>query len=361
MIEYENLKQANQAFFEDYTKAFGETLGSGWYILGKQVEHFENAFASYCGTKHCVGVANGLDALVLALRAFGFKPGDEVLVPSNTYIATILAVLHNGLVPVPVEPDIRTYNMDPAKIEERITPRTKAILPVHLYGKLCDMDSILAIAQKHGLKIVEDCAQAHGAHYKGRKAGNWGDYGAFSFYPTKNLGALGDAGSLNCNDDHLAETARMFRNYGSKQKYYNEVIGFNSRLDEMQAAFLSVKLRSLDAINAHKRRLAEIYFAGLKNDFIKPLHQEDYFDVFHIFNVRHEKRDALKAYLLEKGIRTDIHYPVAPKDQQAMQGTWNDYALPLADEIHRTTLSLPVSFCHTEKDIETVVKAMNAF
>lgn len=361
MIEYENLKLVNQPFVDEYRKAMDETLESGWYILGNKVRDFETAFAAYCHSKQCIGLANGLDALILALRAFKFQPGDEVLVPSNTYIATILAVLHNGLKPVPVEPDILTYNIDPKQIEKKITSRTKAILPVHLYGKLCDMNAINAIARKHNLKVVEDCAQAHGAHYRGQKAGNWGDFGAFSFYPTKNLGALGDAGALTTNDDSLAEQARMMRNYGSKVKYYNEVVGFNSRLDEMQAAFLSVKLKALDRINDHKRRLALMYLNGLKKDFILPVVEEDYFDVYHIFCIRHEKRDELKSWLLEKGIKTDIHYPVPPKNQVAMKGIWDDYELPLSAEIHQTTLSLPVSFFHSEKDIQTVIDTLNRF
>lgn len=361
MIEYENLKLVNQSFFAEYRKAMDETLESGWYILGNKVRDFENEFAKYCGTKHCIGMANGLDALILALRAFNFERGDEILVPSNTYIATILAVLHNGLKPVPVEPDLRTYNIDPNTIESKITPRTKAILPVHLYGKLCDMTAIAAIAKKHNLKVIEDCAQAHGAHYRGQIAGNWGDLNAFSFYPTKNLGALGDAGAVTTNSDELAEQVRMLRNYGSKVKYYNEVVGYNSRLDEMQAAFLSVKLKALDKINGHKRRLAAMYLSGLKSDFILPVVEEDYFDVYHIFNIRHEKRDELKAFLLENGIKTDIHYPVAPQNQLAMKGVWDEYALPIADEIHRTTLSLPISYFHTEKDIQQVIDTLNRF
>lgn len=361
MIEYENLAQANAQFFEEYRAAFNQTLESGWYILGKQVAEFEKSFANYCGVKHCTGVANGLDALTIALRAFEFEPGDEVIVPSNTYIATILAVLHNGLTPVPVEPDLRTYNLDPAKIEERITPRTKAILPVHLYGKLCNMEAINAIAKKHGLKIVEDCAQAHGAHFKGKKAGNWGDFGAFSFYPTKNLGALGDAGALTSNDPALEAKVRMLRNYGSSVKYYNETIGFNSRLDEMQAAFLSVKLKALDRINDHKRHLAQLYLSRLKSDFVLPAVEENYHDVYHIFCVRHEQRDRLKAFLLENEIKTDIHYPVPPQKQKAMKGMFDRYELPVADEIHRTTLSLPISYFHTEEDVLRVIEVMNRF
>lgn len=361
MIEYENLRKVNEPFAAEYEKEFRAVLDSGWFILGNKVRQFESEFAAYCETKHCVGVATGLDALMLALRSFGFKPGDEVLVPSNTYIATVLAILHNGLVPVPVEPDGATYNIDPKKIEERITPGTRAILPVHLYGKMCDMKAITAIAVKHNLKVVEDCAQAHGAHVDGKKAGSWGDFGAFSFYPTKNLGALADAGALTCNSVSGAEAITMMRNYGSKVKYYNEVVGFNSRLDEVQAAFLSVKLKALDKINAHKRSLAELYNAYLKSDFIQPVVQDGYFDVYHIYAVRHEKRDALKEYLLKNEIKTDVHYPVAPHRQVAMKGIWDKYSLPVSEEIHRTELSLPVSTCHSKQDIERVIEIMNRF
>ncbi len=361
MIDYENLRKVNEPFVAEYEKEFRAVLDSGWFILGNKVKQFEGEFANYCGTKHCIGVANGLDALILALRSIELKPGDEVLVPSNTYIATILAILHNGLVPIPVEPDATTYNIDPKHIEEKITSKTRAILPVHLYGKMCDMDAVMSIAKKHKLKVVEDCAQAHGAHVAGKKAGNWGDYGAFSFYPTKNMGALADAGALTCNSDALAERISMLRNYGSKVKYYNEVVGFNSRLDEIQAAFLSVKLKALDAINTHKRTLAEMYNGELKSDFIKPVVQEGYFDVFHIYAIRHEKRDALKEYLLKNEIKTDVHYPVAPHKQVAMKGIWDQYSLPISEEIHRTELSLPISTCHSKQDIERVIDVMNRF
>jgi len=325
------------------------------------VKKFEQEFASYCGVNHCIGVANGLDAISLALSAFDFEKGSEVLVPSNTYIATILAVLHNGLKPVLVEPDIRTYNMDPSRMEELIGPKTRAILPVHLYGKVCQMDRISTIAKKYGLVVIEDCAQAHGATYKGAKAGTFGHFGAFSFYPTKNLGALGDAGGVTTSDPELAGKISTLRNYGSKVKYYNEVVGFNSRLDEVQAAFLSVKLSKLDSINSHKRKLASLYLDGLKEDFIKPQVHSDYFDVFHIFNIRHPKRDELKAWMLAKGIGTDIHYPVAPNKQLAMKGILDKCETPIADEIHRTTLSLPISYFHTSSDIEQVIDTMNKF
>ncbi len=360
-IEYENLGKANQAFFEEYRQAFDKVITGGWYILGKSVKDFEAQFASYCGTTYCIGVANGLDALTISLKALGFASGDEVIVPSNTYIATILSILHNRMKPVLVEPDIHTYNIDPDKIEEKITSKTKAIMLVHLYGKLCDMEKIKAIAAKHHLKIIEDCAQAHGASFKGVRAGNFGDLGGFSFYPTKNLGALGDAGAVTCNDESLSKTITTLRNYGSNVKYYNEEVGYNSRLDEVQAALLSIKLQRLDAINNHKRTLAALYLDGLKSDFIKPAVDPDYFDVYHIFNIRHPKRDALKEYLLQHDIKTEIHYPVPPNKQKAMTGILDKQLTPISEEIHQTTLSLPISYFHTPSDVQQVIEVMNKF
>lgn len=361
MIEYESLKELNRPFFEEYQKALSGVLESGWFILGSNVGAFEKEFASYVGSKFCVGVASGLDALILALKALHLEEGSEVLVPSNTYIATILAIVQNGLVPVLVEPDLATYNIDPAKIEEKITPRTKALLIVHLYGKPCDMDPILKICAKRGLRLVEDCAQSHGAKYRGKTTGTFGDIGAFSFYPTKNLGALGDAGAITTDDESFAAEIRTLRNYGSRVKYYNELVGYNSRLDEVQAAFLRVKLRKLDEINSHKRRLAQVYLAGIKGDFVKPVVHEDFFDVYHIFNVRHEKRDALREHLLKHEVKADIHYPVSPNRQVAMKGILDHFGCPISEEIHRTTLSLPISYCHTERDVERVVEALNSF
>lgn len=359
MIEYESLGRLNKSFEDEYVQCFRELLNSGWYILGKQVATFEEAFAQYCGTKHCIGVASGLDALMLALRCYDFPAGSEVLVPSNTYIATILSILQCGLKPVLVEPDIHTYNIDPLKIEEKITKNTKAIMVVHLYGKACDMDPIMQIAGKYKLPVIEDCAQAHGAMYKGQKVGTFG-IGAFSFYPTKNLGALGDAGAITTNDQEKKDLFMALRNYGSKIKYQNDYIGYNSRLDEIQAGLLSVKLKYLDKINRHKRDLAAIYLKELKDDFIKPSVSSDYFDVYHIFNIRHPKRDELKEYLLENDIKTDIHYPIPPNKQKAMEGIIiGEY--PISEEIHRTTLSLPISFGHTEDDIYKVVETINKF
>lgn len=360
MIDYENLGKLNNPFFEEYQKSFSQTLQSGWYVLGNNVKNFESEFAEYTKSKFCIGVASGLDALVLALRAFSFKPGSEVIVPSNTYIATILSIVQCGLVPVLVEPDILTYNIDPCKIEEKISKKTVAIMPVHLYGKSCKMDSIVEIAKQNGLKIIEDAAQSHGALFKGKMTGTFGEFGAFSYYPTKNLGALGDAGALTTDDFDLAKTILRLRNYGSDVKYYNEIVGFNSRLDEIQAGFLSIKLKSLNNINNHKRKLANFYFANIPSDYILPVVDEDYFDVYHIFNIRHKKRNELRAFLLEKGIKTEIHYPVSPNNQKAMQGIiFGEF--PISEEIHATTLSLPISYFHTEDDAMKVCESLERF
>ena len=361
MIEYENLYKLNQVFFDDYKKAFTDVLESGWFVLGKQVAEFEERFASFCSTQHCIGVANGLDALNISLRAFEFESGDEVIVPSNTYIATILSIVQNSLKPILVEPRMVTYNINPEKIEEAITAKTKAIMVVHLYGKVCEMDRILEIAKKYNLVVIEDCAQSHGAKYKGQLSGSFGDFAAHSFYPTKNLGAIGDAGALTTNNETLAQKARALRNYGSNQKYYNEVVGVNSRLDELQAALLLVKLNHLDKITEHKRYLASLYLSGLNDNFIKPVVSEDNFDVYHIFNIRHERRDELKDFLLKNGVRTEIHYPVAPNRQQAMKGIIDKQETPIAEEIHQTTLSLPISYFHKEDDVLKVIEVMNAF
>jgi dTDP-4-amino-4,6-dideoxygalactose transaminase len=361
MIEYESLALLNAPFFEEYSNAFQKVMNSGWYILGQSVKNFEEEFANYNKSTHCIGLASGLDAITLSIAAFNFDQGSEIIVPSNTYIATILSVMQNNMKPVFVEPSIDTYNIDPSKIEAAITSKTKAIVVVHLYGKSCDMDPIIEICKKYNLKLIEDCAQSHGATYKGKHTGTFGEFGAFSFYPTKNLGALGDAGAVVCNDVSLDKIIRRLRNYGSDVKYYNEVVGYNSRLDETQAAFLSVKLKRLDDINNHKRKLADIYLNNLKSDFIKPVVDKDYFDVYHIFNIRCDKRDALKEYLLKYDIKTEIHYPVSPSKQKALQGKLDNYNFPISEKIHATTLSLPISFFHTESDVNKVVEIMNKF
>lgn len=361
MIAYENLLELNKPFEESFKQQFNNFLSSGWYILGQSVANFEQQFATWNQSAHCIGVANGLDALTLALKAFNFEPGSEVIVPSNTYIATILAILNNNLKPVLVEPNIRTYNIDPTLIEQAITPRTKALMVVHLYGKSCDMGAIMAIKNKYNLALVEDCAQSHGATFKQQKTGTFGDFGAFSFYPTKNLGALGDAGAVTTNNEELAGVMRQLRNYGSDKKYYNERIGTNSRLDELQAAFLSTKLQALDNINDHKRQLAALYLQNLKTDYIMPVVEEGYKDVYHIFNIRHPRRNELKEFLLKNGVGTEIHYPVPPHEQKALQPLLQGKSYPVAKEIHETTLSLPCSYWHTEAQITEVIEHLNAF
>jgi len=361
MIEYENLGKVNQPFFEEYKKDFADTLEKGWYILGDRVKRFENEFASYIGTKYCTGVASGLDALLLSLKALNPERDSEIITPSNTYIATILSIVQAGLKPVLVEPEIRSYNIDPSRIEEKITTKTKALMIVHLYGRPCDMDQITELCRKYNLCLIEDCAQSHGAKYKGKITGTFGEFGAFSFYPTKNLGALGDAGAVMTNSDEFNTIIRRLRNYGSDIKYFNEIAGYNSRLDEVQAGFLSIKLKKLDEINSHKRMLANIYFNELKDAFIKPIQDDDHFDVYHIFNIRHEKRDKIKEYLLKNEIKTDIHYPVPPHKQKAMQGIITENNFPISEEIHKTTLSLPISYFHTKEDIYKVVSVLNKF
>ena len=357
MIEYENLRLANEKLFDKYKESFNNFLNSGWFILGDQVKKFEERFASFCNVKHCIGVASGLDALILAIDACNFPKNSEIIVPSNTYIATILAIVRNGFKPILVEPDINTYNIDPNRIEEKITKNTRAIIVVHLYGKACNMDKICSIANKYDLKIIEDVAQAHGAKFKDKMVGGFG-IGCFSFYPTKNLGALGDAGAVTTNDENLAKTFRSLRNYGSAIKYYNDDLGYNSRLDEIQAGFLSAKLELLDDITNHKRELAKIYIENLDDRFIKPVVDRDYFDVYHIFNVRHKNRDELKNYLLENEVKTEIHYPLPPHRQKSMQGIIEGQ-YPISEEIHNTTLSLPISYFHKEEDVLKICDIMN--
>ena len=343
--------------------AFDRVFKRSWYIEGVEDEAFEKAFAEYCGAGYCVGVGNGLDALTLALRALGVGAGDEVIVPSNTYIATALAVTYVGARPVFVEPDIRSFNIDPALIEAAVTPRTKAVMPVHLYGQACAMDPILEIARRHGLFVVEDCAQAHGATYKGRKVGTFGDAAGFSFYPGKNLGALGDAGAVVTNDRALADKARALGNYGSDYKYHHIYLGCNSRLDELQAAFLSAKLPHLDRMNAERRRIAGMYTEGIRTQKVAvPWVAEDCVPVWHIYAVRCAERDALEEHLKERGIATNKHYPIP----MHMQECYGDLgvprgALPVAEEISRTELSIPLYYGMTDEEIRYVIDAINEF
>ena len=344
--------------------AYRRVIESGYYILGEEVEAFEEEFAAYCGAKHCIGVGNGLEALHLILRGYGIGAGDEVIVPANTYIATWLAVSYTGATPVPVEPDPRTYNLDPSLTAQAITPQTKAIIPVHLYGQPADMDPILAIARRYTLKVIEDAAQAHGACYKGQRVGSLGDAAGFSFYPAKNLGALGDAGAVVTNDDALADTVRVLRNYGSRVKYYNEVQGFNSRLDPLQAAFLRVKLRHLEAWNERRRVVARHYLEGLVHipELILPFVPEWARPVWHVLVVRHPRRDALQRYLHQVGIDTLIHYPIPPHLSEAYRHSgWKSGAFPLTEHIAATVLSLPIGPHLGLDELARVIKAIKQF
>ncbi|MGC8493799.1 MAG: DegT/DnrJ/EryC1/StrS family aminotransferase [Syntrophobacteraceae bacterium] len=326
-------------------EACERVMSSGWYVLGKEVQAFEEEFAAFCDTKYCVGVANGLDALHLILRAYGIGPGDEVIVPSNTYIATWLAVSHAGARPVPVEPDSVTCNIDPGRIEDVISPRTKAIMAVHLYGQPADMDPILVLAEKHGLKVIEDNAQAHGATYKGRRTGGLGHAAGCSFYPGKNLGAIGDGGAVTTNDVELADKVRVLRNYGSRVKYYNEIKGFNSRLDELQAALLRVKLRHLDEWNGRRRAIASMYIRELIGmpELVVPVTPAFVDPVWHLFVIRHPRRNDLQNRLAENGIGTLIHYPVPPHRSEAYaEMGFGSTSFPIAEAMAESVLSLPI-------------------
>ena len=344
-------------------EAFDRVFRRSWYVEGAEDEAFERAFAEYLGMRHCVGVGNGLDALMLALKALGIGEGDEVIVPSNTFIATALAVTYVGARVVFVEPDIRTFNIDPARIEGAVTERTKAIMPVHLYGQACDMDPIMEIARRRGLKVVEDCAQAHGATYKGRKVGTFGDAAGFSFYPGKNLGALGDAGAAVTNDDALAEKIRALGNYGSDYKYHHIYKGNNSRLDELQAAFLSVKLPHLDRMNADRRRIAGRYLSGIRNPGVTlPFVRDDCEPVWHIFGVRCEARDALESHLKARGVGTNKHYPIPMHLQECYRDLgYSKGDFPIAEAISATELSLPMYYGMSDEEIDCVVEAINTF
>jgi len=362
MIEYEDLKRSNKEFEGQFKQVFDRFINNGRYILGKEVDMFEKEFAAYCGSKYCIGVASGLDALYLSLIALELPKDSEVLVPSNTYIATILSIVNAGLKPVLVEPRIDTCNINPGLIEKNICKATRAILVVHLYGKPCEMDLILAIAKQYNLTLIEDCAQAHGAKYANKKVGTWGMFGAFSFYPTKNLGALGDAGAIVTDDEKMAVKIKALRNYGSHQKYYNQYVGINSRLDELQAAFLRIKLTHLDAINKHKVQLALLYSQLISNaKVVLPVAQKNAEEVFHIYNIRCATRDHLKEFLLKSGVKTEIHYPVAPNLQPAYSQMFANSTFPISEEIHKTTLSLPISYWHTEDNVTYISNIINSY
>lgn len=362
-IPFVTFKPLEKELDSELRGAFERVYTNSWYIEGKEDITFEKAFAKYCGAKYCVGCGNGLDALMLSLKALGVGAGDEVIVPSNTYIATALAVTYAGAIPIFVEPDIRTYNIDPSKIEEKITKKTRAIMPVHLYGQACDMDPIMEIAKKYNLYIVEDCAQAHGATYKGQKIGSFGDVAGFSFYPGKNLGALGDAGAVVTNNRELADRVRALGNYGSDYKYHHIYQGNNSRLDEIQAAFLSVKLPHLDRMNIERRKIATRYLNEIENEkIVLPYVANGNEPVWHIFAVRCEKRDELEKTLNEAGIRTNKHYPIPIH----LQGAYKDLnipkgALPIAEIISATQLSLPMYYGMTANEISYVIEKINEF
>ena len=348
---------------KDLRGAFDRVFESSWYIEGREDEAFEKAFAEYCGVGYCVGVGNGLDALMLGLKAMGIGAGDEVIVQSNTYIASALAATYVGATPVFVEPDIRTFNIDPARIEAAVTEKTKAIMPVHLYGQTCDMDPIMELAGKYGLRVIEDCAQAHGATYKGRKIGTFGDVSGFSFYPGKNLGALGDSGAVVTNNKDLADKVRALGNYGSDYKYHHIYKGHNSRLDELQAAFLAAKLPHLDRMNAERRRIADRYLTEIKNEkIILPYVPEYAVPVWHIFGVRCAERDALEKYLNERGIGTNKHYPIPMHLQECYKDLgFGPGDFPIAEEISKTELSIPMYYGMTEDEISFVIDTINSF
>lgn len=352
-----------QRLDKDLRNAFERVFKRSWYIGGIEDEAFEKAFAEYCGTKYCVGVGNGLDALILCLRALGIGKDDEVIVPSNTYIATALAVSSVGATPVFVEPNISTFNIDPKKIIEKINKRTKAIIPVHLYGQACDMNPIMSIAEQYDLMIIEDCAQAHGATYKGRKVGTFGDAAGFSFYPGKNLGTLGDGGAVITNSENIADKVRTLGNYGSDFKYHHIYKGYNSRLDEIHAAFLSAKLQILDEMNADRSRIANMYMNGINNTkVILPCVLENMIPVWHIFAIRCYERDRLENYLNISGIGTNKHYPIPIHMQECYRELKIDKGeLPIAEEISATELSIPIYYGMTDEEVQYVIKVINEF
>ena len=364
MVKFLDLHKVNERFRDEMDAATKRVLDSGWYLLGKECEAFEGEFAAFCGVKHAVGCANGLDALKLVIRAYGFGPGDEIIAPANTYSASLIAISANGVTPVLVEPDIGTSLIDPARIEEKITARTKAIMVVHLYGRVCAMDAINAIAKCHGLRVIEDCAQAHGAFCGGKRVGALGDAAGFSFYPGKNLGCLGDGGAVTTNDDELAKKVRALRNYGSDVKYHFPYRGTNSRLDEIQAAWLRVKLPHLDADNARRAEIAARYCREITNPAIVLPSAIDgsrqLSNVWHVFPVRTERRDEFQAYLAERGIQTVIHYPIPPHRQPAYT-EWHGLNLPITEKIHETIISLPISPVMTDDEVAEVIAAVNGW
>jgi len=365
MIPFLDLKGINAQYREELIEACTKVIDSGWYIQGTECKEFDKEFAEYCGTKYAIGVANGLDALILILRAYKelgiMQDGDEVIVPSNTYIASILAISQNNLVPVLIEPDINTYLINWTKIEEKVTPKTKAILPVHLYGQTCQMDKINEIAKKYNLKVIEDSAQSHGAYFEDKRCGNLGDASGFSFYPGKNLGALGDGGAVTTNDEELANTIKALGNYGSHKKYENLYKGVNSRLDEIQAAMLRVKLRYLDEESDKRRTIANYYLQNIKNEnIVLPTVRYEDNHVWHLFVIRTKYREQLQKYLLDNSIQTLIHYPLAPHKQVAY-GEWNNETYPISEQIHDEVISLPISGVQSLENTTRIVQVLNDY
>ncbi len=365
MIKFLDLQHINKRYEKAFRKKFEKFLQSGYYIGGNEVQLFEKDFARYCGTRFAVGTGNGLDAISLILEAYKIlgklKTGDEIIVPSNTYIATILAVSKAGLIPVLAEPDIATYNLNPKEIEQKITSKTKAIIGVHLYGYISDWTEIQTIAHKHNLLLIEDAAQAHGAVFQNKKAGNISDAAAFSFYPTKNLGALGDAGAVTTNDEQLANLIQKLKNYGQEKKYISKYKGINSRLDEIQAAFLNIKLAYLDEINRKRRKNARFYMNNIKNNkIILPTAKTEAQHVFHQFVVRTAERDNFRKYLLQNAVETLVHYPVAPHRQEAYK-EWQEQSYPVSEKIHREIVSLPIHENLTETEIFSIIEKINRF
>ena len=363
MIPFLDLKVINAQYREELIEACTKVIDSGWYIQGNECKAFEEEFAKFCGAKYAIGVANGLDALTLIIRAYKemgiIQDCDEVIVPSNTYIASILSISENNLVPVLVEPNINTYLLDPSKIEEKITSKTKAIMPVHLYGQTCEMDEINTIAKRHNLKVIEDSAQSHGAYYQDKRCGNLGDASGFSFYPGKNLGALGDGGTVTTNDEELAKTIKALGNYGSHKKYENIYRGINSRLDEMQAAMLRVKLRYLDKETVKRKETANYYLENIQNEnIVLPTITTD--SVWHLFVIRTSQREELQKYLLDNSIQTLIHYPLPPNKQKAYK-EWNNKNYEISEKLHSEVLSLPISATQTLEETKKIVRVINEF
>lgn len=361
MIKFLDLEKVNNRFRGEIDSRIKNILDKGWYLQGEENEKFSRNFAAYCGVKHALGVGNGLDALRLIIKAYGFGAGDEIIVPANTYIATILAITDNGCTPVLVEPDINTYNINPDLIEEKITPKTKAIMVVHLYGQAVPMQKIREIAQKYNLKIIEDAAQAHGAIYQNHRVGNLGDAAAFSFYPGKNLGAMGDAGGITTNDDALYEKVKAIANYGSDRKYHHIYKGINSRMDEIQAAILDIKLPYLDKDNSRRREIAQNYRENIKNPLIiLPKTYSEASHVWHVFAVRTNNRDKFQKYLNENGVQTIIHYPTPPHKQPAYK-EWNNISYPISEKIHQEIISLPISPVMTDNEVKELIRIVNAY